>query len=146
MVVAFFGHRCGDYRSYAVKTADLLIKLAESYGADTFYVGGYGDFDIFAARAAYRLKQVKPAAKTVLVASYFPAGASELNLPYYYDSILYPDIGAVSGKMAIERRNIWMADAADIIVSGVYREYGVAFNACRYAEEKNKKIFYIKNL
>ena len=58
----------------------------------------------------------------------------------YYDNVMIPDsVARAHPKRAIETRNRWMAEQADLFVCFVEREGG-AYRAMKYAEKLGKKI------
>lgn len=139
MIVTFCGHKSGYEKS------DVFIILLSSVreliqeGADTFYLGGYGNFDWQAARAVQKMKNEYPSIRSVLVIPY-------LNRKYdkkLYDEIIYPPIEKVPLRFAISKRNEWMVERADVIISGVEHNWGGAYTTLKFAERKKKRIIYI---
>jgi hypothetical protein len=58
----------------------------------------------------------------------------------YYDEIeIYPGEGAYF-KSAIEQRNHYMAERADLVICCIEHESGGAYSAVKYAEKNGKKI------
>lgn len=78
----------------------------------------------------------------------FPHIRSTVVLPYpdrdfpadRYDDSVYPPLEKVPKKFAISRRNEWMVDRSDVVVSYVRHGWGGAVAALRYAERKKKRI------
>lgn len=136
MIVTFCGHReviCSDKltRQLRFVLCDLI-----SEGADTFLLGGYGVFDSMAPMAIRDLKSIYPHIRSTLVLAYLDRDYSaEL-----YDDTIYPPLEGVPLQYAISRRNRWMVDSADVIVSYVIHSYGGAATTLRYAEQKRKRI------
>lgn len=136
MIVTFCGHRdivCSDKltRQLRFVLCDLITE-----GADTFLLGGYGAFDSMAAMAVRELKSTYPHIRSTLVLAYLDR---EYNNDLYDDTI-YPPLEGVPLRYAISRRNRWMVDAADMVVSYVSHSYGGAVTTLRYAEQKRKRI------
>ena len=136
MVVTFCGHRkasnAWDVQEWLYEKNEKLIQS----GANTFVMGGYGEFDFMAASTVWILKKKYPNVKSILV------------LPYQnkkfdgskYDGVLYPCMDDASEKYAIIRCNQWMVDWAEIVVAYVDPDWGGAVRTLKYAEEKRKII------
>lgn len=111
--------------------------LADRGGAETFYLGGYGDFDRLAAAAVRRQKAVYPSIESVLVLPYldkkFDAAA--------YDSTTYPPLENVPPRYAIVKRNQWMVSESDVVISGMTHSWGGAAKTLGFAKCKGKVIF-----
>ena len=61
-----------------------------------------------------------------------------------YDEILMPDgVEYAHYKAAIPKRNRWMVDQADCLISYIIRQYGGAYQACRYAMKKSIPIINV---
>ncbi len=108
-----------------------------------------GDFDAGFSSAVRILKQKYPAVKLVLIKPYF---SNELNTnqTYYlnaYDEIILPFVlSGVHPKSAITKRNRWMVENCDFIVSCVYKNHGGAYTAVKYAALLNKKVISVLDL
>ena len=58
-----------------------------------------------------------------------------------YDEVIIPDVVAgVHPKTAITKRNKWMVEESDYIISYVTRDFGGAYTAIKYATKLGKKI------
>ena len=112
---------------------DIFQELIQE-GAVEFYLGGYGEFDRIAASVLNALKQSFPHINVILVIPY-PNQKYDLML---YDSSVYPPLENVPARFAIPRRNEWMIDQADIVVSYIRHPFGGAFNATAYAKRRKK--------
>ena len=104
--------------------------------------GGMGDFDGKFASAVRTLKRKYPDIKLLLIKPYF-SGELNTNKEYYkymYDEVVIPDVVAsVHPKSAITKRNRWMVEESDFIVSYVTRDFGGAYTAIKYATKLGKK-------
>lgn len=113
---------------------ELLTDLIQA-GADEFYLGGYGAYDLLAARVIQALKKDFPCIRSILVLPY-------LNHRYtkeLYDETVYPELERVPKPLAIVRRNEWMINKADLVVCCV--EYcGRASKTMEYAIRRKKEI------
>jgi uncharacterized phage-like protein YoqJ len=111
-------------------------------GADTFYLGGYGQFDMLAA-AVVREKKVRyPQIRSVLVLPYldreYDASA--------YDETVYPPLENVPRRYAISKRNEYMADMADVVVAYVIYSFGGAYKMLCRAFKRHKRIIHYLSL
>ena len=113
----FFGHsQCPDLRS---ELRDAVMRLAGD-GVDMFYVGDNGRFDA----------QVR----SVL---------SELGLRYGagFDDTMFPEgPELVHPRYAIERRNLWMLERSDYVVTYVHHSWGGAAKFAALAERQGKRM------
>ena len=145
MTVAFFGH---STVTNFTDTKDLLYKAVKNVITDeekvTFYLGGYGDFDNIAARAGRELKSERKGIEVVFVTPYLTPSQQkkirEMEDSRLYDSSIYPPLENVPPRLAIIKRNEWMAENADVILAYVKHSHGGAFRALTYAQRKGKKI------
>ena len=141
MIVTFFGHRhvSGENTVYAwlLQEIERLIQM----GTTEFYLGGYGAFDLLAAKAVNELQKNYPHIQSFLVLPY-------LNREYntkLYDDTIYPPIERVPKRVAIIKRNEYMAERADVVLAYITHTFGGAYTAVKYAKRKKKKIiFYSK--
>lgn len=137
MTVTFCGHSQISDQDKISKWLDMLLPSLIEGGAETFYLGDYGDFDRLAAAAVRRQKAVYPFIESVLVLPYldkkFDAAA--------YDSTTYPPLEKVPPRYAIVRRNQWMVCESDVLISGVTHSWGGAAKTLDFARSKGKVIF-----
>lgn len=138
-----FGHR-DMFKNIDAVLRQTLVNLIKQENVTLFYIGGMGEFDKIFSSTVRGLKRSFPDIKLVLVKPYF---SNELNTnkEYYentYDGIYIPEESATTfHKKAITVRNRWMVDNADFIISGVYKDYGGAYDAVRYAQQNKKIVF-----
>ncbi len=136
MTVTFCGHReVHEPEKVSVWLEEVVEGLIHE-GADTFYLGGYGQFDMLAAAVVREKKERYPQIRSVLVLPYldreYDASA--------YDETLYPPLENVPRRYAILRRNEYMVDHADAVVAYVLYSFGGAGKTLKYAERKQKRI------
>jgi len=138
-----FGHR-EVYRDISVRLQEIIEDLIVNKGVKTFYTGGMGQFDGKFATTVRAMKRTYKDIELILVCPYL---TQELNRDkeWYelnYDSILIPsELDGIHYKSAIKARNRWMVDNSDYIVSYVYREFGGAYDAVKYAKKQGKEIY-----
>lgn len=136
MVVTFCGHKDVQYSDKLATSLKLVLCDLITEGADRFLLGGYGAFDSLAALTVHDLKSEYPHIRCTLVLAYLDREYNE----DLYDDTVYPPLEKVPMRYAISRRNEWMVDASDVVVSYVTHTFGGAATTLRYAERKHKRI------
>ena len=138
--VALIGHRelshFGWLETQLEKVMESLIRQNEFV---EFYIGRNGEFDILAASVFKQLTERigKEKSALILVLPY-----PVKDMPYYeryYDEVILPLPADTHFKSAIEKRNEWMVNHADLLVSWVEHRGG-AHNLCKYARKHKKPI------
>ena len=136
MIVAFCGHsQVGnktEISAWLVATCEQLI----AEGADTFLLGGYGDFDSLAHQTVRTLQKTHTGLTSVLVMPYLNWNVDTSE----YDETIYPPLETVPLRFAISKRNQWMAEKADVMVAYVLHDWGGACKTLKHAQRKNKRI------
>ena len=142
MIITFCGHsNCLFSDEEKVKLKQLLIKEIRKNPTCKFYLGGYGDFDSLCLRTLRELKTDFPNIELLFITPYLDKNYSKLELAkYYYDDVIFPPIENVPRKFAILKRNEWMVDSADLVISYVKYSWGGAVKTVEYAKRKKKQI------
>lgn len=139
MTVTFCGNRDVAEKIVVSKKLYDTIKILIESGAKEFLLGGYGDFDVMAAMAVKELKAEYPQIKSIIILPYLTKKYnSEL-----YDCSVYPELERIPKKAAIIKRNEYMVNKADIVISYVKYTYGGSYKTLEYAKKKNKQIIDI---
>ena len=139
MLVTFCGHsQVSDSAAVAAALKTIISDLIAE-GADEFYLGGYGEFDSLAARTIRDAKADHPEIVATLVIPYMDREFD----PKYYDGSVYPPLETVPRRYAISKRNEWMIEQADVVVSYVKHGWGGAATTLKYAERKKKRIISV---
>ena len=139
-IVTFCGHsqlpswERDDIVKELKETLDALIHM----GARVFLFGGYGEFDILCAEVIQGLSHKYSHIISILVLAY---------TNYRFDKSLYDyweyhTSEHLPRKYAIPKRNQYMVDRADAVVSYV-RHSGGASRTLDYAEKRHKLLFKI---
>ena len=136
MIVTFCGHSTIYNQEEVSKRLDHIIDSLIVEGATQFLLGGYGQFDMLAARRVAKAKLLHPGLESILVIPYLDRKYDSK----LYDRTLYPSLEQVPLRFAISKRNEYMVDAADIIVAYVNHEWGGAAKTLEYARRKNKDV------
>lgn len=136
MTVTFCGHSkvadSGKIKEWLYTTVEDLIKQ----GAVTFYLGGYGAFDELAASVVRELKKTHPHIESVLVLPYLDRAFNTT----LYDTTVYPPLENTPKRFCIVKRNRYMVENADVIVSYITHDFGGAYKTYEHAIKKGKQI------
>ncbi len=145
MVIVFCGH--SDYFQNTQDEETILNILKREVGnADCeIFLGGYGNFDDFALRCVKKFKQSHPNAKSALITPYLEKWKNTYEKAGF-DSIIYPSLEHVPPRYAISRRNKWMIEQADVVISCVSHQYGGAYAMYLDAKRKAKKTYNLGSL
>ena len=138
--VAMFGHRdFYGHRQLEERLIPILRDLIRQHKFIEIYMGRDGEFDTYAATIVKRVQR-----------DYDDYHAIEFNLvlPYskkdmedfekYYDRVNIPI--SAHPKLAITKRNEWMAEQSDLILCYIERESGGAYKAVQYAKKLGKEV------
>ena len=98
-------------------------------------MGGYGSFDLLSAAVLRELKMEYPHICSVLVFAY-PNQKYDDKL---YDETEYPPLEQVSKPFAILKRNQYMVNKPDVVISFVKFHVGGAAKTLEYAKKKKKR-------
>ena len=137
-----FGHR-EFYRDIKNEMQETIERIIAEDNITGFLTGGMGEFDSLFSSTVRTCKLHNNRIQLILVKPYF---SNELNTnkEYYesfYDGVMIPEeIAGCHYKSAIIKRNRWMIEQSDIVISGVYRDYGGAYRAIKYAEKIHKQV------
>lgn len=143
MIITFCGH--SDFHGNDMVEQQILLLLYQ-YGENQaleLYLGGYGAFDEFAYCCCKKYKEQQQNAKLIFITPYLTESYQNHHLKQAeqkYDAILYPPLEKVPYRFAIRRRNQWMAENADLIISYVNRSHGGAYQFFDYATRRNKRV------
>ena len=139
MIITFCGHsKIVDKEAVRERLTSEICNLLSS-GYTTFYLGGYGDFDLMAASVLREMKDSYPNMDRVLVLPYLDRKYDEK----LYDSTVYPPLENVPKRFAISKRNEWMVEQADVVIAYVTHDWGGAVKTLEYAVRKKSQIINI---
>ena len=103
-----------------------------------FYVGNQGCFDFMVKKILKELKFDYSNINYAVVLAYMPCKRAEFNYKDY-DDTLYPEgLENTPLKYAISKRNRWMIEKSDYVVTYVTRAVGGAVQFKELAEKKGK--------
>ncbi|MBQ8212987.1 MAG: DUF1273 family protein [Clostridia bacterium] len=142
MEVTFFGHRDAppSIKPALEKTIRYLIN---SQNATVFYVGNNGNFDLFVADILHKLTSEFSQIEYYIVLAYMPQKSNMIQ-QVYLPHTLYPE-SVANGipKFAISRRNEWMLQKSDLVVTYITHSYGGAKKYQNKALQAGKKVINI---
>ena len=145
IICTFVGHReVYDSKAKEKLKAEIERIIKENDGVE-FFCGGMGEFDLLCASEVRKQKRNYPDKdiKLYLIIPYLTQDINE-NAEYYrqnYDEIIRPDcLMGVHYKSAIQKRNRYMIDKSDIIISYIRRKSGGAYQSYFYAKRKEKNV------
>ena len=147
-VCTFAGHRQVFEPKIEERVKETLESLTGRGRRLVFLCGGMGQFDALCAGAVRWLKKKHPE-KDIQLCLVIPYFSGKLNadrsfFQSLYDEILMPDgVEYAHYKAAIPKRNRWMVDQADCLISYIIRQYGGAYQTCRYAKKKSIPIINV---
>lgn len=122
MTCTFFGHR-NVSEEIEPTLRSTLIDLIENHDVDMFYVGNQGSFDSMVRRVLKDLSNAYPI-KYYVVLAYMPEKMNEFESNEYSDTIVFEGFESVPKRFAIDRRNRWMIDQSDYVVTYVTHDIG----------------------
>lgn len=145
MTATFCGHSKFPLDQNQQNRLTGIIEKTILSGVNIFLCGAYGDFDNICAEILLSLKQKYPQLKIIAVTPYITEAYQTQNkyLEKNYDEVIYPPIEKTPYRLAIIKRNEWMVDNSDIIISGVVFSFGGAARILSYAKRKKKEIISI---
>ena len=115
MIVTFCGHAQISQSEKIEKWLYAVTQKLIEQGATTFYLGGYGAFDLLAASVLRAQKKRYPQIELILVLAYLNTGRNTSG----YDSTVYPPLETTPRRFAISHRNRWMVEASDVVSSKI---------------------------
>ena len=130
--VTFFGHRDAPKRIEPILRL-ALVDLIEKKNSNLFYVGNQGNFDAMVRRQLEDLAQTYPITYKIVLA-YMPGKNDEPD----EHTVLPEGLETVPRRFAISRRNKWMLDQADTVVTYVTHPSSGAYKIKETAIEKGK--------
>ena len=140
----FFGHKDAD-SSISPRLREAIIKLILEQGITNFLVGNNGKFDYIVYKALKDIKQEYPYITYSVVLAYLPGEKTEYENYYTEEETLLPDgIEVGPARFAIDRRNKWMVEQADYVITHVTHSWGGAAKFKELAEKKEKTVINIE--
>lgn len=150
--VTFIGHRYIDRFSFVEEKVEKLVReLISSKAYVDFLVGRDGDFDQIVSSTVLRVKKRVFDANSSLI-WVMPYETAEYrdnveSFEEYYDEVeLCQDSASAHFKGAIQKRNRYMVDRANLLICYVENESGGAYQTMQYALKAGKKVINIYDM
>ena len=138
----FFGHKNSSER-IKQELKDKIEYLILNYGVSTFYVGNNGSFDLYVYKILKELKKSYANIELFVVLAYVPKNK---DCTRYYSDLdsIYPDnLDKTPLKYRIDKRNRWMIERSDFVITHVLHAFGGAYKYASLAEAKKLTILNI---
>ena len=130
----FFGHRdCPD--TVKPRLREVLVQLIERNGMDRFYVGHQGAFDAIVRAVLRELVQSYPQIRYDIILAYVPQEKFDFDTEMEQHTLLPEGIETVPRRFSIDRRNRWMLQQSDYVVTYVRYSWG---GAAKFASEAKR--------
>ena len=137
VICTFFGHN-DTPKKIEPLLRSALIDLIENKKADTFYVGNHGNFDRMVRKQLKQLKLEYTHISYAVVLAYLPCKKNDYE---DFSDTVYPEgFENTPPKYAIVKRNKWMIEQADYVVTYVKRTVGGAAQFKSLAEKRGKAV------
>ena len=140
-IVTFCGHGDLSQKEISYITPYLLctLEVLIQNGAQEFLLGDYGDFDKLCAKT---LKALKNKYSHIICVCVTPYMEREYN-KNLYDFSEYPPLEKVPKRLAIIKRNEYMIDKSDVVISYITHTFGGAYTSFKYAKRKHKDVIML---
>lgn len=135
----FFGDKRADRETFE-SLLQAMRDAIEQENIRNFYVGDRGAFDGMVITALRILKQEHPEITYAIVLYAEPVDQEELSPQFSEESFLPEELRAVPLAYAIDYRNRWMAQHADMVICYLHKEVGEAARGVRFAKRRSLKI------
>ena len=146
-ICSFFGHRKLEVTDeLVIKLKKVILSLITRNKVNTFYFGGYSDFDELCHTLVDEFKKEFPYLKEIYVRPYYENLQQNIVDLYKreFDDCIYLKPKNNFGKFLIVYRNYAMVDKSEYIIFYVKKDKsGGALNTFKYAKNKNKNIINI---
>ncbi len=143
VVCTFFGHK-DTTEEIKPLLRETLIDLIENKRVTRFYVGHQGNFDRMAKTVLKQLKTVYPHISYEVVLYSLPQRKHEGQDGTH---TLFPEgLEEVPPRFAMDRRNCWMVEHADYVVTYVAQSFGGAVKFKALAEQKGKTVINLTEI
>ncbi len=145
MVATFFGHSTllVDLRE---PLENLITELVEKRGVSCFYVGDSGAFDAVVRQALESVKRKKQGIRCEVVLSRLPTADAIKDTDEPIPTLFPECMGSVPPRFAIDRRNRWMLQQADIVVVYVTTPFGGAAKFKQLSEKAGREVINLADL
>lgn len=137
MTCTFFGNRDAP-QEIEPMLYQTITRLILEKGVTMFYVGNHGRFDRMVYHCLRRVKQKFTCIHYYVVLAYLPRGVKDSEY-YQEEETLYPEgLEQVPYRVSIIKRNEWMIERSDFVVTYAAYTQGGAGIFQDLAEKKGK--------
>ena len=136
-ICTFFGHsECYGLDAAMLRNAiEDLIKQ----GVSEFLVGNHGQFDGMVFSCLHNLSKDYPEISYAVALAYLPTRKEDYDI--YQGHSFYPEgLKIGPAKFAIERRNRYLIDSADICLCYINHTFGGAYKFARMAKRRGLEV------
>lgn len=141
----FFGHKNIPKKIEPILQST-LIDLIKNKNVDLFYVGNHGSFDYLVRKTLRILKLSYQHINYAVVLCYMPIKKPEPECTNDPDTVFPEELENTPPKYAIVKRNRWMIEKADYVVTYVKRNIGGAAQFQKLAEKKGKVVLNLADM
>ena len=135
----FFGHR-DTPETVEPLLRTTLLDLINNIHVTLFYVGNNGNFDRMVKNTLKLLKLAYPQIQYAVILAYKPRENNPWDLANRSPTIFPDALENTPPKAAIPRRNQWMLDRSDYVITYITRTWGNAAQFKKLAEKKGKVV------
>lgn len=135
----FFGHK-NTPEIIQPLIANTIKELITEHGVTTFYVGNQGGFDRLVYLTLKKLKKTYPKIKYYVVLAYLPTKNTNYEYIDFTDTVFPDCLTNVPPKFAIHRRNNYMIEKSDYVITYIKNNFGGASQFAEKAKRKNKTV------
>ena len=143
MVCTFFGHsECFGLDAAILRSA---IEEIIKQGITEFVVGNHGQFDSMVFSCLQELNKEYLEISYFVALAYLPTHKQGYDI--YHGHSFYPEGQEIGpAKFAIERRNCYLIDSADICLCYVNHTFGGAYKFARMAKNRGLQVINLSSL
>ncbi len=142
MVCTFFGHRDTPH-DVEERLKAVLTALITTKGVDTFYIGHQGNFDFIARKVVLKLKEEFPHINYSIILAYIPTDRENFFTKDYEHTIYPEELEKTPQRCAISKRNRWLIEHSDIVVTYVRHTFGSSSQFKELAEKRGRTVLNI---
>ena len=118
-----------------------IKELIEKNNVNMFYVGNHGNFDRLVLYCLLDLKKEYPDIDYAVVYAYLPH--KEDYLLKNCNTVFPEELENIFPKGAITKRNMWMIDKADFVITYVCHSFGGTYEFKEISLKKGKRVIEI---
>ena len=138
MIITFCGHsniKLNEIEKLLLKK--ILIEEIKKDPLTKFYLGGYGNFDNLCLQILREIKIDFNNIEILFITPYINADYYKFKFAKeYYDDVIFPPLENTPYRLAIIKRNEWMINSANLVISYVKHSWGGAAKTLEYAKKK----------